>query len=136
MFDLSTPQGAHADQRLHTDTLIWLSSVRPDGNPHLVPVWFLWDDSTILIFSKPRNQKLRNILNNPNVTLALQADADGGNIVIVEGKAALIDGINATLSAYVQKYSEDIKGIGSTPESMAAEYSQAIRITPTHLLSW
>jgi hypothetical protein len=28
-----------------------------------------------------------------------------------------------------------IKGMGSTPEAMAAEYSQAIRITPTKFLA-
>ena len=39
MLDLSDSKGAHIDQRLRDEPIIWLSSVRPDGRPHLVPVW-------------------------------------------------------------------------------------------------
>ena len=37
-------------------------------------------------------------------------------------------------SSYIEKYAESIKQIGFTPEQMAAEYSQAIRIQPTRVL--
>ena len=39
MLDLSDSKGAHIDQRLRDEPIIWLSSVRPDGRPHLVLVW-------------------------------------------------------------------------------------------------
>jgi predicted pyridoxine 5'-phosphate oxidase superfamily flavin-nucleotide-binding protein len=28
---------------LRDDPVVWLSSVQPDGRPHVVPVWFHWD---------------------------------------------------------------------------------------------
>lgn len=32
---------------LAEEPVIWLSTVRPDGAPHLVPTWFAWDGETL-----------------------------------------------------------------------------------------
>jgi hypothetical protein len=40
--------------------MAWLTTVRPDGQPDSVPVWFLVrDDETILVDSQPKKIKLR-----------------------------------------------------------------------------
>jgi hypothetical protein len=59
-------------------------------------------------------------------------------VVIVEGIAELIDDpqISVEMPAYVEKYGALVQSRGWTPESMAAEYSQAIRVTPTKFRSW
>ncbi len=44
---------AHVEQRLRTDQIVWLTTVRPDGRPHVVPVGFFWDGQTFLICSEP-----------------------------------------------------------------------------------
>lgn len=138
MPDTTKPQNAHAEERLRSEPIIWLTSVRSDGRPHLVPVWFYWDGSTILIFSQPDNQKIRNIRQNPNVMLALEAKDEGGDIVLFEGKAELLSQPAAQVipSGYEQKYAEGIKGLDMTKEQMVASYSQPIRITPTKFISW
>ena len=132
MLDLTQKNDAHIDQRLREDSIAWFVSVRPDGRPHSVPVWFLWDGKTILVFSKP-NQKIRNLRQNPHVMLAMDNTRGGGDVVTLEGEAELLDDptINTTMPAYVAKYAAHIKRIGYTPETMAQAYSQAIRITPT-----
>lgn len=139
MLDATQTKDAHIDARLRTDLILWLATVRPDGRPHLVPVWFLWDGATVLIFSQPNNQKVRNIQANPSVMLALDnTGSDGGDVVTLEGEAQLIDpreGITAnTVQAYLAKYGQGITDIGLNPETMAATYSQGIRITPTRFL--
>lgn len=134
--DLSKERDAHIDKRLRENITVWLNTVRPDGRPHAVVVWFLWDGETFLIFSKPKNQKLYNIQHNPNVLLALDDTRRGNDPIAIEGKATLLapGEADVTADAYVAKYGADIKRIGFTPESMAKEYSQAIRIVPTRLL--
>ncbi len=137
MPDLANPKDPHVDERLRKNLIIWLSSVRPDGRPHLVPVWFLWDGKNILIFSQPNTQKIRNLRQNTNVILALDDTKDGEDVVMLEGKAEFLNdpAVNPTLPAYAAKYDSELKSMGYTAEAMAAEYAQAIRITPTRFLN-
>jgi PPOX class probable F420-dependent enzyme len=131
MLDLSDPKGAHIDQRLHAEPIIWLSTVRPDGRPHLVPVWFWWDGATILIFSKPSAQKVRNLRHSPHVMLALDTADEGEDVVLLAGRAELLgqDAPRSTLPQYADKYAALMERIGITAASMAAEYTQTIRVT-------
>ena len=76
---------------LEQEPIVWLSTVRPDGDPHLVPIWFSWDGEALLIFSKPDAQKVRNLRAQPTVMLALgDAEADF-DIGLLKGTAELPD---------------------------------------------
>ena len=136
MLDLKQERDAHIDRRLRAEPIIWLSTVRTDGRPHLVPVWYLWDGATILIFSQPGVQKVRNLMHDSRVVLALNTADDGEDVVIVEGEASLLPAgtVDATLPAYAEKYAALMIRIGTSPEAMAARYSQAIRVTPQRFL--
>ena len=136
MLDLNQTHHAHIDRRLHTEPIIWLGSVRPDGRPHLVPVWFLWDGLKVLVFSLPNTQKVINIRKNPNVSLALDAAEQGYDIVRLEGRATLLDDpeIRGTMPKFVEKY-ENVPRRWPAKE-WAEKFSQAISIAPTSLLSW
>jgi PPOX class probable F420-dependent enzyme len=136
ILDLTKERDAHINQRLREDPIVWLTTVRPDGRPHAVAVWFLWDGETFLIFSKPNNQKIRNLQHNPNVLLAVDDTHKGNDPISIEGTATLLESgeTDTTLAAYVEKYGVRIKHIGFTPGTMATAYSQGIRIVPTRVL--
>lgn len=134
-FDTSSEFGARVARRLQEDTVGWLTTVAPDGTPQPSPIWFLWDGETALIFSKPNAPKVRHIQANPMVSLHLDSDGHGGDIVILTGEAR-IDPTSPPadqIAAYLERYREGIKQIGMTPETLAAAYSTAIRFTPTNL---
>lgn len=133
MLDLTQKQDAHIDQRLREELIIWLSSVRPDGRPHSVAVWFLWTGQEILIFSKPEQQKIRNLRHNPHVTLALDNTNLGADVIVLDGTAELVDDptISANLPEYVKKYQARLARMRLDGPAMAALYSQTIRVTPT-----
>ena len=78
MLDVTTEWGKHAEQRLQSKSIAWLTTVGGDGHPYTVPVGFVWEGQTLLIFSQPQKQKLRNICKNPHVTLALD-ETEGGS---------------------------------------------------------
>ncbi len=138
MLDTSTQQGAHAEERLRRDPIIWLTTVNGAGQPQSSPVWFLWDGQSFLHYSRPENQKVRNIARNPRVSLHLNDNGIGGDIVTIEATAELAaDAPRANENAaYLDKYREGIRRIGMTPESLAGAYSQAIRITPIRARVW
>jgi PPOX class probable F420-dependent enzyme len=129
---------AHVDEHLRTDPIIWLTTVRADGRPHTVPVWFSWDGKTFLIFSQPGTQKLRNLQHNTNVTLALDGTKGGEDVVVVEGKAELLKDSSQSMATpeFLKKYASFIEEMQTTPQEMAADYSEVIRVTPTKFIAW
>ncbi len=138
MADQTKPNNAHVDQRLRKEPIIWFTTVRPDGRPHTVPVWFLWDGETFLIFSQPGNLKIRNLQRNPHITLALDDTKQGGDVITVEGEAELLSepSRNVVVPAFGEKYASMMQAMGADPERMLEDYSQPIRIKPTKFLSW
>lgn len=133
---LSVPTAV--ERRLREELIVWLTTVRADGQPQPVPVWFLWDDGQFLIFSQPRTQKLRNIRVNPKVSVHLNSDARAEHVVRFDGLAEIVPrGQPATaFPAMIEKYRDGIRSLGMTPESFAREYSVQIRVRPTKLLYW
>jgi PPOX class probable F420-dependent enzyme len=124
------------EARLRHNLMAWLTTVRPDGQPVSVPVWFLLrDDETILVYSESGKQKLRNITSNPKVSLTLDATDIGRNVVRLEGTVAPApDEPPANeQSAYLAKYGERIEILFGTPERFADLFSTALIITPTKL---
>ncbi len=136
MLDLTSEFGARADRRLREDEIGWLVTVRPDGTPIPVPVWFLWDGETILVWSQPRAGKVRNIAANPRVSLHLDTDEHGDDVVIVVGTAAIDPSAPPMhlMSAYAAKYRARIDAaFGGRFAEVAADYSLPIRIVPDRI---
>ena len=52
MLDTTTEAGGRAERRLREEQIIWLTTVRSDGQPQSVPVWFFWDGEKFLICSR------------------------------------------------------------------------------------
>jgi len=124
------------EDRLHSNLIAWLTTVRPDGQPVSVPVWFLLrDDETILLYSGPEKAKLRNIAANPKVSFALDVTDIGRNIVRLEGTARRAhDQPPANKDpAYLARYIERMAALFGTPEQFAALFSAALIITPAKL---
>jgi len=66
----------------------WLATVRPDGRPHVTPVWGVWRDDTLWFSCSRRSRKARNLEQNP----AVVATTDEPRApVIVEGRATTVD---------------------------------------------
>jgi nitroimidazol reductase NimA-like FMN-containing flavoprotein (pyridoxamine 5'-phosphate oxidase superfamily) len=61
LLDVTRTDDRHTAQRLSAEPIIWLGTVRPDGRPHNVPVWFTWHDPMVLIFSMPKTAKVRDV---------------------------------------------------------------------------
>lgn len=125
------------EARLRQNLMAWLTTVRPDGQPVSVPVWFLMrEDGTILLYSQPGKQKLRNIAENPKVSLGLDVTDIGRNIVRMEGTARVADDQPANQQPeYLAKYTERIGALFDTPERFAELFSTPVVITATKLHS-
>ena len=129
---------ARIDRLLRSEPVVWMSTVRPDGVPHLIPIWFSWDGDAILVASKPGAQKVRNLRANPVVMLALGKPDEDFDVGLLEGRAELLDVPAADVlpASHLKKYRAPMAAIGLTPEEFLATYTQVIRIVPTRYLPW
>lgn len=72
------------EARLSEARNYWLATVRPDGRPHVTPLWGVWVDATFYFSGIPTAHWARNLAANPQVTAHLES---GDEVVIVEGMA-------------------------------------------------
>jgi PPOX class probable F420-dependent enzyme len=135
---LDTTTEARAEERLQAEPIVWLTTVRSDGQPQSVPLWLLWDGETFLIYSRPGQQKLKNIGVNPRVGLHMNSSARGGDVVRVEGKADVVEDTPPAdeVDEYVEKYRESITRIGFDPAGFALTYSVALLVKPDRWHVW
>ncbi|MFD7665619.1 pyridoxamine 5'-phosphate oxidase family protein [Streptomyces sp. NPDC059788] len=70
--------------RLATERIAWLCTLRPDGSPHVTPVWFVFLRDTWWIGADRASVKVRNVGHDPRVSLALEG---GEAPVVAEGRA-------------------------------------------------
>lgn len=135
LIDTNSDFGKRVERRLQEEWIGWLTTVDSDGVPQPRPIWFLWDGSTFLIYSRPRTAKLAHLGRNSNVSLSLDSDGRGGNIVVFTGEAAVLaDPPPAEqVTAYLEKYREGLKRIGMKPKEFADAYSVAIQVRPNKL---
>ena len=76
------------DERLHTERNIWLATVRPDGSPHLTPIWFVWQDARMWMCTGATAVKTRNVRREPRVMVSLESGNDPvvgvGSVILLE----------------------------------------------------
>ena len=120
------------------EPVVWLSTVRPDGSPHLVPIWFWWDGEALLVFSKPNAQKVRNLRANPSVMLALGDAEDDFDVGLIEGRAELLDRPTAKVlpAAHLDKYADQLAALGLTPTSTPRPIRRSSGSCPKDFLGW
>ncbi len=114
-------------KRLEGERNCWLSTVRPNGKPHLVPVWVVWHDETFYIGMKGGSVKARNLRKSPHASLSLE---DGSDVVICEGDVAeVVEPYSAEmLQKFRGKYDWDIPSDD--------DYGLIVCLTPTKWLIW
>jgi len=128
-----------AKKLVKNEYVIWLTTVDAAGTPQPRPVWFIWDNDSFLIFSRPKAYKIQHIKQNDSVAMHFNTDETGDTDVIVYIGRAYLDekALPAhKVPAYLRKYRTGMKGLGMTPEKYGTEYSVALRVKPTSLRGW
>ncbi|MFF8612063.1 pyridoxamine 5'-phosphate oxidase family protein [Streptomyces sp. NPDC015350] len=68
--------------------LYWLSTVRPDGRPHVTPLIGVWSDNALYFATGPAERKALNLGANPAVAVTTGVNTlSEGVDVVVEGRA-------------------------------------------------
>lgn len=82
---------AAARDRLEKAEVYWLTTVRPDGRPHVTPLISIWLDGALYFCTGPDERKAKNLAHNPHcvITTGCNALSEGLDLV-VEGDAVRV----------------------------------------------
>jgi Pyridoxamine 5'-phosphate oxidase len=75
-------------ERLRAADTYWVSTVRPDGRPHVTPVVAVWHEEALWFATGPTERKAKNLASNPScvVTVGRSDLAEGALDVMLEGR--------------------------------------------------
>jgi nitroimidazol reductase NimA-like FMN-containing flavoprotein (pyridoxamine 5'-phosphate oxidase superfamily) len=95
---------------------LWLSTTRPDGRPHCVPVWYVWlpEEPAVYIATHYTAVKAHNLQSQPAVVLCA-GNAD--DTIILEGTTRLVgEGEEQELAnrMWMEKYVDPHSGAQAT----------------------
>jgi general stress protein 26 len=105
-------QWTRARELLQQTEIAWLTTVRPDGRPHVTPLIFVWLDEALYVTTGPDERKARNLRQNPHrvVTTGCNTLTDGLDLVL-EGEAVRLTDdarLQRVADAYATKYGTDM----------------------------
>lgn len=124
--------------------LYWLSTVRPEGVPHVTPLIGVWWDGALYFVTGAGERKAKNLATNPNCVLTTGCNAiDHGLDLALEGGAELVSGqaeLTALADAFEAKYGAEFLepdgtwfGLGQQIRNGGA---QLYRVTPSKVFGW
>ncbi|MCI2421904.1 TIGR03618 family F420-dependent PPOX class oxidoreductase [Saccharopolyspora sp. K220] len=127
--------------------IVVLATVKSDGRPHLVPMWFVHDGPVIEVWSYSRSQKTLNLRRDPRATLLLETGAEYGELrgVSLECDVQILEApedVERIGLGLTQRYgSLSPSGLAADEQARAALRARAakrvgLRFTPTRKITW
>ena len=104
--DLSLLEHPAAQELLNSKIPARVAYVWTDGTPRVVPIWFHWNGSEIVMASPPKAPKLKALAKNPKVSLTIDDNTFPHKVLLIRGTARL----------------EDVNGIVPEYEACASRY--------------
>jgi nitroimidazol reductase NimA-like FMN-containing flavoprotein (pyridoxamine 5'-phosphate oxidase superfamily) len=124
---ISSQNMATVRQRMQRDRNIWMATTRPDGRPHVAPLWFVWHDDRAYVMTG--GVKLANVRNNGFAALNSE---DGDSVVIIEGMARIIPEeeplFDVVADLFQQRYDWNIRD--------SLNVNELIEVAPVKVLTW
>jgi PPOX class probable F420-dependent enzyme len=121
------------DAYLRSFRSIWVSTTRPDGRPHAVPVWYLWDGKSIYFVTKRLSQKGRNLALQPWIIVHA---GDGDDAIILDGPVQVVEDpaeMQRVNAGYMEKYVDPHSGAKAT---IYNEGDNLYRVDVKHAMMW
>ena len=115
-----------------------IATLRRDGSPHIVPVWFRWDAGAVTIWTTETRAWVQNLLRDPRVAISVQTFEDPYPAVMMRGNATIATVDDAATAAEIRAITrryivpEDVEGyIARWPD-----LHTIVTIAPAHVVSW
>ena len=98
---------AEARDMLEEAKIYWLSTVRPDGRPHVTPLFAVWLEDTLYFCTGQGERKAKNLAGNSHCAITTGCNVIEGIDLVVEGDAVQVsdeDKLRRIANRYASKY--------------------------------
>ena len=115
-----------------------LATVRPDGRPHVAPVWFELDAEELVFTTGKDSVKGRNIRSKPRVMLSVDDERPPFAFVLIEGSAVPSEPSPAGLLPWTTRIAKRYMGAGQADaygKRNAVEGELLIRVSLTRVIA-
>jgi PPOX class probable F420-dependent enzyme len=79
-----------------------IATTRPDGRPHVAPVWFVLDGEDLVFMTGKDSVKGRSLARDPRLSIVVDLEESPYAFVMVEGVAELSDDHEAMLPLSIE----------------------------------
>src|SRR5580704_11823841 len=107
--DSTATPWAEAIEQLRAADTYWLSTVRPDGRPHVTPLIAVWHAEVLWFATGPEERKAKNLAENPSCVLTTGSSdlVEGALDLVIEGRAERVTDdaqLEPVAAAFADKY--------------------------------
>jgi nitroimidazol reductase NimA-like FMN-containing flavoprotein (pyridoxamine 5'-phosphate oxidase superfamily) len=109
--------------------------------PHVTPVWFLWDGESLWISAFISTRKAKDVARNPKVAVLIEPKSPNGlEAVLLEGACEFIappdDRVPAISLKIYERYVGAANITGKERSWTTDPENRLIKLTPQHVYSW
>ena len=130
------------DELLAQPIIARIATVKPDGAPHVAPVWQQWDGEAMWVIPRSRSSWFENLRQEPRVCISCADDITPEHArVTIEGLAEIVEG-PVGLVGRIKEIADEmaVRYMGPDGPGYAAKTANRLRylvkITPTTITSW
>ncbi|MGJ3507685.1 pyridoxamine 5'-phosphate oxidase family protein [Enemella sp. A6] len=129
------------NEYLTTQRTCRVASVDKDGHPNVSPLWFLWFDDALWLYSLTRSQRWTNLMRDPRVAIVV----DDGE-AYTELRGVEIRGTAEAVGPSPRPRDAELPELAGLEQAFADKYSGGqvghdgrhgwLKITPSKITSW
>jgi hypothetical protein len=131
---------AEVDEFLATERTCRVATSGHDGRPHVVPLWFVWDGTSLWLNSVVRSQRWTDLARDPRVAVVVDAGVEYDQLrgvelsgdVVPAGDVPRTTAPDAAVATAERLFAGKYAGGEFVPDGRHAW----LRLTPDKLVSW
>ena len=115
-----------------------IATLRRDGSPHVVPVWFRWEAPAVTLWTTEKRVWVRNLLRDPRVAFSVQTFEPPYPAVMMRGTATVATADDPATVEQARAISRRYLVLGEVDEYVAewSDLRTIVTIVPDHIVSW
>ena len=124
---------------LRSQKILRLATIDSSGNPHIVPVWYMYSNDKFYVGTNTKRKKARNIKRNPKVSFCVDTGIKSPHIfgVMGIGRARLIlktDRVESLAKKILLRYFKNLKN--QSAQQLLNQTNCVIEIIPKKITNW